>query len=57
MIKQIIEDTLLFFVNRFSDLAAVTKGRLYLHSCVNNSEFICTASIIGLVWLLALSET
>ena len=33
------------------------KGRLYLHSCANNSEFICTASIIGLVWLLALSET
>ena len=32
-------------------------GRLYLHSCANNSEFICTASIIGLVWLLALSET
>ena len=32
-------------------------GRLYLDSCVNNSEVICTASIIGLVWLLALSET
>ena len=28
-------------------------GRLYLYSCTNNSVVICTAGIIGLVWLLA----
>jgi hypothetical protein len=38
-------------------ILVILKGRLYLDSCVNNSEVICTASIIGLVWLLALSET
>ena len=26
---------------------------LYLYSCTNNSVVICTAGIIGLVWLLA----
>ena len=28
-------------------------GRLYLYSCTNNSVVICTAGIIGMIWLLA----
>ena len=36
----------------FSD-GQITFGRLYLYSCTNNSVVICTAGIIGLVWLLA----
>ena len=39
--------------NNFSLNRPKNNGRLYLYSCTNNSVVICTAGIIGLVWLLA----